>query len=78
MSKKDKKVVWVMAAFCAATMGVIATAALAVGGGGGRRCGPRLCPDLWAPVICSNGVTYPNQCYADRACATGCVPTGDI
>lgn len=45
------------------------------GGGGG---GPTLCPDIWAPVICSNGKTYPNQCYADKARATGCVPTGDI
>jgi hypothetical protein len=39
-------------------------------------CGPRICPELYAPVICSNGRTYSNQCYADRACATGCVSTG--
>ena len=31
------------------------------------------CLDVWDPVTCDNGVTYSNQCYADRACATGCV-----
>ena len=30
------------------------------------------CLDVWDPVTCDNGVTYSNQCYADRACATGC------
>lgn len=40
--------------------------------------GPPLCPDLWAPVICSNGKVYSNQCYADRAKAKNCVPYGDI
>lgn len=34
-----------------------------------------VCLDVWLPVICANGVTYSNQCYADRACAPGpCVP----
>lgn len=40
--------------------------------------GPPLCPDIYAPVICSNGKIYPNQCYADRAKAKNCVPYGDI
>ena len=31
------------------------------------------CLDVWDPVTCDDGVTYSNQCYADRACATGCV-----
>ena len=30
------------------------------------------CPDVYDPVTCSNGVTYPNSCYAFAACATGC------
>lgn len=30
------------------------------------------CPDVYNPVTCSNGVTYPNACYAYVACATGC------
>jgi len=50
--------------------GVLATATQAGG--------PPLCPDLYAPVICSNGKIYPNQCYADRAKAKNCRPYGDI
>jgi hypothetical protein len=33
---------------------------------------PVACPQIYAPVICNNGVTYPNQCYADADCAKGC------
>jgi hypothetical protein len=33
---------------------------------------PVACPQIYAPVICNDGVTYPNQCYADAACAKGC------
>jgi len=36
-----------------------------------------LCPDVYAPVICSNGHVYSNSCYASAAGATGCVPYGD-
>ena len=41
---------------------------------GGFRACPRdmSCPDVYNPVTCSNGVTYPNACYAYVACATGC------
>lgn len=39
---------------------------------------PILCPDVYNPVICSDGVIYSNSCYAYRACATGCVPYGDV
>ena len=39
-----------------------------------RRC---LCPDIVAPVKCSNGVTYINGCFASCAGATGCVRTAD-
>ena len=40
----------------------------------GLRACPRdiQCPDVYNPVTCSNGITYPNACYAFRACATGC------
>ncbi len=31
-----------------------------------------LCPDVYDPVICSNGQVYSNGCYAYVACATGC------
>jgi hypothetical protein len=40
------------------------------------QAGPPLCPQIYAPVICSNGKVYPNQCYADRAHAKDCVPYG--
>lgn len=72
---------------CSLVAGVAALAATATitladrpgggGGGGGSGC-PRniVCTDHMDPVICSNGVTYANPCYAYRACATGCVPTG--
>ncbi len=36
------------------------------------------CPLIYAPVICDNGKVYPNQCFADRAHAKNCVPTGDL
>lgn len=33
------------------------------------------CLDVWLPVTCADGITYSNQCYADRACAPGpCTP----
>ena len=34
------------------------------------------CPDVYNPVTCSDGVEYPNACYAYRACATGCGSSG--
>lgn len=37
-----------------------------------------LCPDIYAPVKCSNGKTYPNLCVAQCNKAKNCVPTGDI
>ena len=37
-----------------------------------------LCPDIYKPVICSNGRTYPNLCVAKCNKAKNCVPTGEI
>ena len=34
-----------------------------------------LCPDVYQPVLCSNGQTYSNGCFAACAGATGCVRT---
>ena len=34
------------------------------------------CPLIYAPVICDNGKTYPNQCVADQHHARNCVPAG--
>jgi hypothetical protein len=36
------------------------------------------CPEVYEPVICSNGVVYSNSCFAGLACATGCVPYGGV
>jgi hypothetical protein len=41
-------------------------------GSGGCQWGDIQCPDIYDPVTCDNGVTYPNACYAFAACATGC------
>jgi hypothetical protein len=37
-----------------------------------------ICPQVYAPVKCSNGKTYPNACVASCQHAKNCVPTGDI
>ena len=33
-----------------------------------------ICPQIYAPVTCNDGVTYGNQCIADSYCAKGCHP----
>ena len=38
--------------------------------------GPCRCPQIYAPVECDNGKTYPNQCVADCRHAKNCVPVG--
>jgi hypothetical protein len=51
-----------------ATMGGVAHA---------DRCVPDpnvICPLIFAPVTCNNGVTYSNQCFATADCAKGCRP----
>jgi hypothetical protein len=40
---------------------------------GGPGC---ICPTYYDPVLCSNGQTYSNQCFANCAGASGCVPVG--
>jgi hypothetical protein len=45
------------------------------------KCKPNpnpICYQLYNPVLCSNGQVYTNQCYADAACATGCVPYNPV
>lgn len=45
------------------------------------KCKPNpnaICPFIYSPVICSNGQVYSNQCFADAACATGCVPYNQV
>lgn len=66
-------------------LGALVLGALAVGttalagkpGSGGGGGGGIVCLDVWDPVICADGVTYSNQCYADRAKAPKpCYPAG--
>jgi len=56
-------------------LGVFALAAPAHARFGGGNC---ICPDVYAPVTCSNGITYSNACVASCNHATGCVPSGQI
>ncbi|MBC7772827.1 MAG: hypothetical protein H7210_10060 [Pyrinomonadaceae bacterium] len=65
-----------MLGFVVAVGAVMVTAGTSTAFPPQRPCGPRNCLDVWRPVICSNGVVYSNDCYAARACATGCVPYG--
>ena len=60
----------VFSAIGAGMLAVSATPAVAAGG-----C---ICPEIYAPVICSNGVVYPNACVAGCHHAKDCVPYGSI
>jgi len=33
-----------------------------------------ICPDVYAPVVCDNGQTYPNLCVANCKHAKNCEP----
>lgn len=33
-----------------------------------------ICPDVYAPVVCDNGKTYPNLCVANCKRAKNCEP----
>jgi len=76
-----KRVAWVMVAFVLVTALAVVAASTASPAFAAKRppSGPTcLCPDVFDPVICSNGVTYSNFCQAGCAGATGCTRTGDI
>lgn len=69
--KTMKKVTYgvtLAAAAAAIVVGVMGSMASAA-----PRC---ICPLYYAPVRCDNGRTYSNQCFANCARATGCVPMG--
>jgi len=57
---------------------VIGAGMLAVSATPAAAAGGCICPKIYAPVICSNGKIYPNQCVANCQHAKNCVPTGDI
>jgi hypothetical protein len=56
----------------------LAATALAFPAPSGAVGGGYECPDVYDPVICSNGQVYGNACYAGKAGATGCVPYGAV
>ncbi|HEV8578670.1 MAG TPA: Kazal-type serine protease inhibitor [Thermoanaerobaculia bacterium] len=70
MKKTFTKLTFALALAGAAVTFSVQPAKAACGGG-------ILCPDVWDPVICSDGVVYSNACYARAACAHDCVPYGD-
>lgn len=65
-----------MVAFCAVVTGVVMSPTNASSAGRSCPWSGINCLDVYNPVTCSNGVTYPNACYARRACATGCGSSG--
>ncbi len=58
-----------------ALIGVFAVGAVALFTDAEAR-GPCRCPQIYAPVECDNGKTYPNQCVADCRNARNCQPVG--
>ena len=71
------KVACGLALFAAIVAGTMAFAAKPPRPGGGGCPKDIYCLDVWDPVICADGITYSNQCYADRACAPKpCYPAG--
>ncbi len=72
MKKPSHRLIGVgMLAFAAVVTAVVATSTSAVAGGF-KPCFQGQCLDVWNPVVCSNGVTYSNACYAARACQYNC------
>jgi hypothetical protein len=41
-----------------------------------QAAGGCICPMIYAPVLCDNGRTYTNGCFASCAHAHNCVPVG--
>lgn len=64
-----------MLAFVVAVCGVAVMAVQTATAAGGSRC---ICLDIYRPVLCPNGITYPNSCYAGCAGQRNCVPAGAI
>jgi hypothetical protein len=65
----------IVGAFCVAAL--LAGASVALAGKPQKPPTPPICDcyPIEAPVICSDGITYLNQCVATCADATNCVPT---
>jgi len=72
MSRKTRRVVVLLC-----LVALLAGASAAFAGKPNKPPTPPICDcyPIEAPVICSDGITYLNQCVANCAGATGCVPT---
>ena len=71
---KRIKMLALSAVLCAGSLAV-ATPSMAGHGGCHKNNNP-ICPAIFDPVVCDNGKTYSNTCFAAADCATGCVSTG--
>jgi Kazal-type serine protease inhibitor domain len=71
---KRIKMLALASVLCAGALGV-ATPSMANHGGCHKVKNP-ICPAIFAPVVCDNGKTYSNSCFAAADCATGCVSAG--
>lgn len=67
MKGKTVILVLVVAVIAVGTMMMLSSTPVEAKG----RC---LCPQVYAPVTCDNGKTYPNQCEANCKRARNCVP----
>lgn len=68
---------FVKRAFVCSVVGVIGVGLFASTASAIRqRPRPCICPDVYAPVICPNGLVYSNGCQAGCAGQTNCVPWG--
>lgn len=61
-----------LAAVLSAGALAVPTPSMANHGGCHKNPNP-ICPFIYDPVVCSNGKTYSNSCFAAADCATGCV-----
>ena len=75
MSRRTRGIVVLL---CVVALAAGAGAAFAGGKKPNKPPTPPICDcyPIEAPVLCSDGVTYLNQCVATCADATDCVPTG--
>lgn len=76
-SRKSKLVVSILAATAVVVAVALGLVALMTTSATPADAAPCICPKIWAPVTCSNGKTYPNQCVANCHHAKNCVPSGD-
>jgi len=67
---------WIKLALAAALLIVLGVGAAMWFAPPAEAKGPCRCPQIYAPVECDNGKTYPNQCVADCRNARNCTPVG--